>query len=198
MGANATPINLVVRPHRHAMPRSAVPEAVKRQVLIEAGYRCGVPTCRNLLIVDLHHIVDVFEGGANEPGNLLPLCPTCHALYTRGKISRDAARAWKAVLVSLNQAFDRQAIDDLLFLEGVRTAKPSDFVCSGDGVTRFTQLYAAGLAKYEFFQGLRGGLNTDSYRVAITPKGLRLLEAWRTGDGDAILNATTGGPAGAA
>lgn len=171
------------------MPRLAVPEAVKREVLIEAGYRCRVPTCRNLLIVDLHHIVDVAEGGGNEPGNLLPLCPTCHALYTRGQITRDAAKAWKAVLVSLNQAFDRRTIDDLIFLEGVGKSQ-EDFVCTGDGVTRFTQLYAAGLARYVYFYGMRGGMNVDSYRVAITPKGKRLLDAWRSGDSNAIGQAT--------
>src|SRR6185503_19938553 len=103
---------------------------------------------------------DVAEGGFNEPGNLLPLCPTCHALYTRGRITREAARAWKAVLVALNQAFDRRTIDDLVFLEEVGKSQ-TDFVCTGDGVTRFTQLYAAGLARYEYFRGLRGGMNVD-------------------------------------
>jgi hypothetical protein len=150
-------------------------------VLIEAGFRCAVPTCRNLLILDLHHIVDVSAGGGDDPGNLLALCPTCHAMYTRNHITRDAVRAWKAVVVSLNQAFDRRTIDDLLFLDDVTRREPQDFVCSGDGVSRFTQLYAAGLARYEHFHGLRGGLNMDSYRVSLTPKGHRLLEGWREG-----------------
>lgn len=172
------------------MPRSPIPESIKREVLIEAGYRCAVPTCRSLLIVDLHHIVDVAQGGRNEPGNLLPLCPTCHALYTRGKIPRDAALAWKSVLVALSQAFDRRAIDDLLFLEEIGIAQ-RDFVCSGDGVSRFTQLYAAGLARYEYRLGVRGlGMDADSYRVEITAKGQRFLSAWRAGDGSAMLNAT--------
>ncbi len=163
------------------MPRKPIPESVKRQVLIEAGYRCAVPTCRNLLIVDLHHIVDVQDGGGNEPENLLPLCPTCHALYTRGSIPQDAVKAWKVVIVGLNQAFDRRTIDDLIFLDQVGQSQ-TDFVCSGDGVTRFTQLYAAGLASYKRIHSLRGGLNTDSYTVAITTKGKHLLEGWRSGD----------------
>jgi hypothetical protein len=94
------------------------------------------------------------------------------------------------VLVSLSQAFDRRTIDDLIFLEDVGKSQ-KDFVCTGDGVTRFTQLYAASLARYEYFHGLRGGMNVDSYRVAITLKGQRLLDAWRSGDSKAIGEATT-------
>jgi hypothetical protein len=160
--------------------RSAIPEQVKREVLIEAGYRCGVPTCRTILLLDLHHIVEVSEGGGNKADNLLPLCPTCHALYHRERIPRDAVKAWKAVLVSLSQAFDRNTIDDLLFLKCVQHR---EYVCTGDGVSRFTQLYAAGLATFQFFQGQRGmGMCVDNYRVAITPKGERLLEGWLQGD----------------
>lgn len=179
--ANAAEKCQVVKP----MPRSAIPEAIKRQVLVEAGYRCGVPTCRALLILDLHHIIDVAEGGGNESGNLLPLCPTCHALYTRGSIPRDAIHAWKVVLVSLSAAFDRRTIDDLIFLDEIQQTQ-KDFVCTGDGVSRFTQLYAAGLAKYQRFHGLRGGMNVDSYRVEITSKGQRLLEGWRAGNSSAV------------
>src|SRR5437868_1102246 len=101
--------------------RKPISEAVRRAVLIEAGYRCAVPTCRALLIVDLHHIVPVRAGGENKTGNLLALCPTCHALFERGKIHPDAIGAWKAVLVALNNAFDRATIDDLLFLREIHT-----------------------------------------------------------------------------
>jgi hypothetical protein len=163
------------------MNRKAIPEAIKRQVLIEAGYRCGVPTCRNLIVLELHHIIEVSKKGANEAGNLLPLCPTCHSLYTRGHVSSDAVRAWKMVLVSLSQAFDRRAIDDLLFLEKFSRER-KDFICTGDGVTRFTQLYAAGLARFQLFHGVRGGVNVDYYRIQVTEKGIRLLEGWLAGD----------------
>jgi hypothetical protein len=38
-------------------------------VLIEAGYRCGNLACRTILAIDLHDMVEVTEGGRNEPGN---------------------------------------------------------------------------------------------------------------------------------
>ena len=38
-------------------------------VLTEAGYRCAVPTCREILLLDMHHIWEVAEGGGDEESN---------------------------------------------------------------------------------------------------------------------------------
>src|ERR1700728_1479184 len=72
----------------------------KTLVLTEAGYRCAVPTCREILLLDLHHIWEVSEGGGDEATNLIALCPTCHALYHRGKIRVESIYAWKAMLIA--------------------------------------------------------------------------------------------------
>jgi len=169
-----------------AVKRSAVPESVRRAVLIEAGYRCGVPTCRSLLILDLHHLDPVRKGGGNSAGNLLALCPTCHALYERGKLPGDAVRAWKAVLVSLSSAFDRTAIDELLLLEDLLKQGRESPAVTGDGIGRYSSLVFSGLAEYQGVGGLRGGLHGDWFNVRITDRGLALLEAWRSGDAAAV------------
>ncbi len=96
--------------------RSSIPQDVRREVLTEAGYRCAVPTCRTILLIDLHHTIPVSEDGHNTPDNLIALCPNCHALHHRGVISRESIRVWKGMLVTLNRAFDKDAMDMLLFL----------------------------------------------------------------------------------
>ena len=111
--------------------RTPIPATLRREVLAEAGYRCAVPTCRTILAIDLHHIIEVREGGGSEQSNLLALCPTCHALYTRGTISRDAVNVWKTILVALNHAFDKESISNLLFLK--QTAN-NMVPISGDGL----------------------------------------------------------------
>lgn len=158
------------------MQRRSVPNNVVVQVLTEAGYRCAVPTCRNILAVDIHHIVEVAEGGSNEPGNLLALCPTCHALFHRGEIVRDSIYAWKAMLVSLSHAFDTATIDDLLFLASPPAA---NLRVSGDGVLKFSRLVATGLATFAVFMQ-NGPLIL--YQVGLTPKGAQLVDAWRSGN----------------
>ena len=106
------------------MPRKDPSQAVRTAVLIEAGYRCASPTCRNILALDLHHIEEVHAGGGNEVANLIALCPTCHALYTRGTIPREAIDAWKTVLVGLSHAFDQEAIDNLLYVRKTQDLIP--------------------------------------------------------------------------
>jgi hypothetical protein len=167
------------------MARKTIPDSLKRQVLSEAGYRCAVPTCRNILALDLHHIVEVQEGGATELANLLALCPTCHALYTRGTISKDAIYAYKTILVALNASFDTDGINNLLFLH-VSTPR-QDLAVSGDGVLKFGPLIAAGYADYRLLNNNNNLIVT--YLVSLTEKGKMLVDAWFAGSRDEVKNA---------
>lgn len=164
--------------------RLAIKPEVKRQVLMEAGYRCAVPTCRNILAIDLHHIVQVSENGGNDPGNLIALCGVCHDLYHRGEITKDAISNWKGMLISLNFAFDRDSIDNLLFL---RSLNEGQLIISGDGVLKFSRLIASGLAQFKSV-----GLIVDTHRtyeVELSTKGIMLVDAWIKGDRGAVENA---------
>src|SRR2546423_5255005 len=132
--------------------RTPIEANLKREVLAEAGYRCAVPTCRTILAIDLHHIIEVEAGGPNELSNLLALCPTCHALYTRGTISRDAINVWKTILVALNHAFDKESISNLLFLKKTMT---NEVAVLSDGVMEFLHLIASWVATHML--GLQNG-----------------------------------------
>jgi hypothetical protein len=113
--------------------RPKLPTATRIAVLTEAGYRCAVPTCRQPLALDIHHMWEVNAGGGDDPWNLIALCPYCHALYHRGTINPDSIYAYKAMLVALSHAFDNTTIDQLLFLE---TCAPGYLHVSGDGLLR--------------------------------------------------------------
>jgi hypothetical protein len=154
--------------------------ALKREVLTEAGYRCAVPTCRNILALDLHHIIPVEEGGPNTLSNLLALCPTCHALYTRGIISQEAIYAWKAIVVALSHAFDHETISLLLFL---KNPKSKGVLVSGGGLLRFASLIAADLA-LPHLACQRGPW--QFYVICLTAKGQLLLDAWCSGNREQI------------
>jgi|SRR3990167_1444218 len=158
------------------MTRRKIPNTTVIQVLTEAGYRCAIPTCRTILAIDIHHIVEVAEGGGNETGNLLALCPTCHALFHRGEIQRDSIYAWKSMLISLSHAFDVQTIDDLLFLA---CPQANNLRVSGDGVLKFSRLIASGLASFSL--AMQNG-PLLLYSVCLTDKGKHLVSAWCSGN----------------
>jgi hypothetical protein len=156
----------------------------KTLVLTEAGYRCAVPTCREILLLDLHHIWEVSEGGGDEVSNLIALCPTCHALYHRGKIPVESIYAWKAMLIAIGRAFDVQTIDRLLFLDSL----DYDFlIVSGDGLLHFDRVLAAGFATVT--QKANNQFQLVSYSVNITEKGKMLIAAWKGGNISEIENA---------
>lgn len=156
---------------------------VRIAVLTEAGYRCAVPTCRNILAVDIHHIWEVAEGGGDEVGNLIALCPTCHALYHRGTYRRESIGAWKAMLVALNKAFDRDAIELLLLLA---SGQVNDLIVSGDGLLRFAGLITTGLVKVEPIYSQEEFPPLVSWHPSLTPKGSSLVDAWKKGEREAL------------
>jgi hypothetical protein len=158
---------------------------LKREVLTEASYRCAVPTCCNILALDLHHIIPVEEGGPNTLSNLLALCPTCHALYTRGTIPREAIHAWKQIVVALSYAFDAEAISLLLFLKRVGM--------NGVLLSGYASLIAA-----EFAAPHLVGRQSlwQFYLIRLTAKGQRLLDAWCSGNREQVRLILTNLPAG--
>ncbi len=181
MGARAT------KPSK-LRERTKLPLTTRTILLTESGYRCAVPTCRGILALDMHHIWEVSKGGSDDPSNLIALCPTCHTLYHRGRISPEAIYVYKAMLVAITRAFDVEAIDRLLFLE---MCKKDYLLVSGDGLLNFSRLIAAGLADMDQKANNKDQLVT--YAVNISDKGRLLIKAWREGDRTRLKTAI-GGP----
>lgn len=92
--------------------RPAIPADLKRKVLIEAGHRCAIPTCRHIE-VEVHHIVPWAEGREHKYENLIALCPNCHSLADREKIDRKSLRMYKLNLRTIHDKFSQLEIDIL-------------------------------------------------------------------------------------
>ena len=168
--------------------RKKLPPETKLALLTECGYRCAVPTCRTILILEQHHIWEVAAGGGDDVSNLITLCPNCHTMYHSHIIKTESIYVYKAMLVALSRAFDIEAIDRLLFLNG---CKKDFLVVSGDGLLHFGRLIAAGLASVE--QKKNNNWLIVTYVVNISDKGRQIIEAWKQGD-RTRLSKIMGGP----
>lgn len=171
--------------------RTKVPDDVKFVVLMESGYKCGCPTCRNVLTLQLHHIIWVRDGGGNEAHNLLPLCGHCHDLHTAGHIPSAAVRVWKSAIVSLNSA-NRGAADTLLHL--VRMSEHSvakHTIYSGGDLLLLAPLINAGFVRAIVVQVNIPLMMTPfgTFRVELTDRGRDFVEAWRTGNESSFAGA---------
>lgn len=84
--------------------RPAVPAAIQRQVLVEAGHRCAIPVCRQVPI-ELAHIVPWHQCQEHTFENLIALCPTCHTRYDKGDIDRKSMLIYKQNLGLINSRY---------------------------------------------------------------------------------------------
>lgn len=198
------------------MNRTRLSVAERHELLMEAGYKCGNPTCRNIITLEIHHIQYVSEGGGDEPSNLLPLCPYCHTMHHQAHIPVAAIRTWKSLLLALNHALDRRSLDLLLYL---RKMGGKNIEYSGDGLLQFAGLVASGLVEFDIRThhaltppaNIRmGGMDVmhhpvpHSYSmyaiVRLTVRGNNLLAAWLSGDEHKFIevvseaNVSTAGP----
>lgn len=87
-----------------AANRPDIPSELHREVLVEAGHRCAIPTCRQTPI-EIAHIVGYAKCKKHEFHNLIPLCPNCHTRFDNGEIDHKAMRAYKHNLALLNRRY---------------------------------------------------------------------------------------------
>jgi hypothetical protein len=87
------------------MSRDTVPAEVRRAVLVEAGHRCAIPTCR-ATTTEIAHIVPWAESQDNSFENLIALCPNCHMQFDQKKeIDRLSIKMYKHNLGILNNRY---------------------------------------------------------------------------------------------
>lgn len=76
--------------------------------MLEAGYRCAIPTCRTVQPLEIEHIVDYATVQNHEFHNMIVLCANCHRLKGSGSrnLDRKALLQLKANLGRINQRYN--------------------------------------------------------------------------------------------
>jgi hypothetical protein len=85
--------------------------ARKRMALVEAGYRCAIPTCRHPTH-EIAHILPESQSHDDSFANLIALCPKCQ----NKEIDRQSIRGYKRNLAILNSRysdFERRVFDQI-------------------------------------------------------------------------------------
>lgn len=165
-------------------PRKSIKVDVKHVVLHEAGYRCANPVCRYPLTLELHHITQFSEGGADSADNLLALCPNCHTAHHHGIIPISSLRTWKYVLLSLNEAFDRKSVDLILMLD-----KTGGIVITSDSIHHWAGLLVSDLVRIG--SRVYGGATlagVDSFGISLSTKGRNFIDGWKRGNQQQAMN----------
>jgi hypothetical protein len=104
------------------MTRDNIPANVKRAVLVEAGHRCAIPTCR-ATTTEIAHIVPWAESQNNSFENLIALCPNCHTRFDQKKeIDQLSIKLYKQNLGVVNSRYGEfeRRVFEILALSGER------------------------------------------------------------------------------
>ncbi|MFF4433835.1 HNH endonuclease [Streptomyces sp. NPDC001513] len=80
-----------------ATNRTKVPRPLARQLFVETGHRCAIPTCRATPL-EIAHIVPWHRVQRHDFHNMIVLCPNCHTRFDRGDIDRQAMFRYKELL----------------------------------------------------------------------------------------------------
>jgi hypothetical protein len=164
-------------------PRKKLATDIRHLVLHVSGYKCGNPVCRMPLTLEIHHLDPVSNGGEDTPENLLALCPNCHTLHHNGSIPIESLRAWKLLLLSLNEAFDKKSVDILLTVHLL-----GELSITGDGLLECAALLTSGLIRFAIqISGTQSGYGSDIFKMVLSEKGKKFVEGWKAGDQKAAI-----------
>jgi HNH endonuclease len=154
--------------------RPPIPADLRRRVLVEAGHRCSIPTCR-YIEVDVHHIIPWAQCQTHEYDNLIALCPNCHRRADRGEIDRKSLRLYKINLRFAHDKYSQLELDTLFELN----RKPA-----GEGMPWLAfmlillkRIMDSGfISVHEIPLGFTvGNIKTNPDKIAITPKGREFI-----------------------
>ena len=161
--------------------RPAIPAELRRKVLVEAGHRCAIPTCRHIE-VDVHHIVPWEQCKKHEYENLIALCPNCHRRADEEDIDRKSLRMYKNNLRFLYDKFTTFEIDVLYELEKIPSHSMMQF--PPYLILLIKRIIEAGYVKWHQTPAgvMIGGMKSNPDYLQITDTGREFLKGLSSKD----------------
>ena len=109
-----------------------------------------------------------------------------------GHIPRESLRAWKLILLSLNEGFDKKSVNILLALRST-----GNIVVSGEGLLQCAALISSNYLEIQRLQHYQPGsiaayAREERYLIRLTKPGKMFVEAWEQGDQRAAVISNLG------
>lgn len=164
--------------------RESIPIDLQRRLLVEAGHRCAIPTCRYNR-VEFAHIVPYSQVKKHDFENLIVLCPNCHDLYDKDKkIDLKSMQAYKINLSLLNHRygeFERRLLQYFLTYPDRRFI----IISEGQELAIFSLIKDSFLVKTDINSGISTTINTITtfswWQYELTEKGRGFIKNWKEG-----------------
>lgn len=156
------------------MKRPPIPRQLRREVLIEAGHRCAIPTCKQPT-VEIAHIIPWEKVREHTFENLIALCPNCHTRYdVTGEIDRQSMLQYKANLSVLNSRYGD--LEKRVLLIFARHPQYEQIWLDKGSDIHLMYLLEDGLLEKD--PDIRYLMSRDGRPYRITPKGREFVDKW--------------------
>lgn len=170
-----------------AQERPPIPAEIKRAVLVEAGHRCAIPTCR-ATTMELAHIKPWAKVQEHTFDNLIALCPNCHTRFDKGEIDRKAMGMYKENLALLNNRYGE--FERRVFAILAETKEPLISVGAGGDIL-LANAIKDGLLTDTNVEGMSLNVNSSDGKISksfrsqfvylVTPEGRDFVERFAAG-----------------
>ena len=157
--------------------RPSIPSELRRRVLVEAGHRCAIPTCR-YIEVDVHHITPWEKCKTHDYQNLIALCPNCHRRAHRDEIDKKSLKIYKSSLRFTHDKFSQFEVDVLFDSAKIQNGESLLFPPQLTMLIR--RLLDAEYVLLQQHQNLfssSGGMQTSPLFLSLTLKGRIYIES---------------------
>jgi len=154
--------------------RAPIPADIHRRVLVEAGHRCAIPTCR-YIEVDIHHIIPWAKSKSHDYDNLIALCPNCHRRADAGEIDRKSLRLYKLNLRFAHDKYSQLEMDILFELARIA---PETIFWMPVMLIMLKRLFDSGFInahRHPHIRAVSGGMDQTPMILQITDKGLQFV-----------------------
>ena len=160
--------------------RSAIPADLRRKVLVEAGHRCAIPTCRYIQ-VEIHHIIPWAQCKAHEYDNLIALCPNCHRRADNDEIDRKSLKLYKYNLRFIYDKFSQLEMDVLFELShlpkghGLPWLRFNDLLLKRLFDSKYIDFYEIDSSISIYSDVAMGSIKTTPDAILITDEGRQFI-----------------------
>lgn len=155
--------------------RPPIPVEIKRKILVEAGHRCAIPTCR-FPTIEIAHIEPWAKVQEHTYDNLIALCPNCHTRADKGEIDRKSLKIYKKVLQRLTDRYEKF---ELNVLNELRNGK--QVIMAGNMLLLIKNLLDESLVNIQGGGVVIEGIPSNVI-ISLTNEGLKFIKEWISAD----------------
>ncbi len=179
-------IKLFIKEVKMTTKRPLIPAELKRKVLVEAGHRCAIPTCRMTTTV-IHHIEPYAIVKEHSYSNLIALCPNCHSRVHNKEIDKKSIKMYKKKIVFLSDRyskFELNVLDYLMKMEKNNKVCVSGYLLVKNLLDDDLIYNAHTIATFGYSDGTK---ELNEFVVALTKKGKKFVLDWKDVDDDSLI-----------